>query len=162
MNTKVAVGALAAALLISGLLVGVSRGGSTGITEPTVLELKWTTDAATSRIHYFPLRDGEGGGQITIKKLVLYDLDGNEVGRQHIECLSAEKNWMCTFVSKIIDGPNTDKGTVVGVGAKPLKKVQTKVNVAITGGTGAYEGVSGYAKELGGTGKTTYTLYMTP
>lgn len=49
--------------------------------------------------------------------LVLNDQDGNKVGRQHIDCLASEKNRVCTFVSKIVVGPNADKGTVVGIGA---------------------------------------------
>ncbi len=166
MNRKIAIGALVGALLMSSSLIGVSYGGSNAsITEPTVIELNWDTEGKDSRVRYYLLGEYEGiTGQITMKKLPLFDQDGNRVGMQHISCTAAGPNWVCTLVSKIADGPYTDKGTVVGIAAKPLNiaNVDEGVNVVITGGTGAYENVGGHAVEVGGTGETTYTLFLLP
>ena len=102
MTRKLSVGALAAALLLSGALVGVSYGGnderSAAMRQPTVLEFKWNTRAEGSEVRFFRLRqyDRKCCGQVTEKDMPLMDLDGNVVGRQHISCTASDwTTWFC-------------------------------------------------------------------
>ena len=142
-NSAVAV--LAAALLVSGLFVGVSYGGGGGITEPQMIELTTVGcstddgDPATECAVY-PLRDSEGqrSGDIVRFKVPLWDVDGTQVGRGFLECIGAKGTGsMCTAVFSLKEGPYTDLGTIVstGVGGLPPR--------AITGGSGAYLNVRG-------------------
>ena len=180
MTRKLTIAVIATALLMSGALVGVGYAGGTGSTqpavleEPTVIELVWRTGAEDSHIRFLPLAgDMPGGrfeaegptiGQITTKKLTLFDVDGNEVGRHYIECLvTIDTPWICTQVSVLKDGPNTDKGTVVTTGYS--KHAPGKPNIStipVTGGSGAYNNVGGQAIQEGVDGKVRYTLYLEP
>ena len=169
MKSKVAVGALAGALLMSGLQVGVSYGGRKGITEPTVLKLHWNTRDEDSFVEYFAF-DPNGGrcdesdpvcAQITLKDMPLYDQDGNEVGRQHISCtLSDTTDWFCSYLSQLEDGPYTDRGQVTAIGGE---RPNGNSLVTITGGTGAYGNVgAGHGWKDGAIGRVTYTLTLVP
>jgi len=139
------VAALATALLLStGLFVGVSYGGATGITEPQVLELVSTgcspqDDNPLTECRTFPLKDSGGArsGEIARFRVPMADIDGNPVGRGYLECIDARKTGsICTIVLNLKDGPYTDVGTIVatGTGLPPS---------AITGGSGAYLNVRG-------------------
>jgi len=85
MNGKIAVGVLSGALLLSGLLVGISYGEPATITEFAVLELYWRTGHEDSAIESF-LFDPNGGfcndsdpvcGQVTLKDMMpLFDIGG--------------------------------------------------------------------------------------
>ena len=180
MFRKLSFGMIVAAFLMSGTLVGVGyagRGGSTRpavLEEPTVIELEWRTGAEDSHIRFFPLSEDEPGGefvaegpatgQITTKKLTLFDVDGNEVGRQFIECMvGPDTPWICTLVSNLKDGPYTDRGSIVATGYS--KHSYDKPNISsipITGGSGAYSNAGGYVIQEGVDGKVTYTLYIVP
>ncbi|HET7236111.1 MAG TPA: hypothetical protein VFK59_06730 [Actinomycetota bacterium] len=178
MDRKMAVGALVGALLMSSLLVGVGYAGGAGSThatvpdEPTVIELVWKTGAKDTNIRFIPLAgDKPGGpfkaegpttGQITTKKLTLFDVDGNEVGRQYIDCLvTIDTPWICTLVSVLKDGPNTDKGTVVATGySKHTPGMPNISSIPITGGTGAYNNAGGHAIQEGVDGTVKYTLFL--
>ena len=180
MYRKLSVGMLSAALLMSGALVGVGYAGGVGGTqpavleEPTVIELEWRTEAEDSHIRFFPLSEDEPGGrfeaegptigQITTKKLTLFDVDGNEVGRHYIDCMvTIDTPWICTQVSVLKDGPYTDKGTVVTTGYS--KHTPGKPNIStipVTGGSGAYNNVGGQAIQEGVDGRVRYTLYLDP
>ncbi len=156
MTRKLSVGVLAAALLLSGALVGVSfGGGGGGIPQPEVLELTFKD----KRIEFFALDtfDGKQRGQLTWVKRSLSDVDGNPVGTQRVECTAIiDPGWICTIVSTIQDGPNTDKGTIVATGVynghAPFS------TFAVTGGTGAYDNVGGRAKQE----DDSYTLFLVP
>src|SRR5262245_24096054 len=110
MNGKIAVAVLSGALLLSGLLVAISYGEPAETTEPTVLELWWNTHYEDSELQVF-LFDKRGGrcgeedkvcGQITEKDMPLFDVDGNEVGRQHISCIATDRTeWVCHQISVI-------------------------------------------------------------
>jgi hypothetical protein len=169
---KIVLGVLVGALLVSGLLVGVSYGDDqvrvASTSDPTVLELWWNTLGARSEVRYFLI--AEDGGrcgdddpvclQITEKDMPLFDVDGNEVGRQLISCSVTDvTGWNCTYITKIKDGPNTDTGQVVAIGTKRPSDVHT---IVVTGGSGAYENAGGHARQVGQEGKVTYTLYLTP
>lgn len=174
MFRKLSVGLIAAALLLSAALVGVSYGGGGGIadpagqTQPTVLKLWWNTERQDSEVRVF-LFDEHGGrcgeedevcGQITEKDMPLFDVDGNRVGRQHISCMASDvTEWVCHQISVIKDGPNTDPGQVTTFGVKNPSEIYT---IPVTGGTGAYEGVGGHARQVGQDGRVTYTLFLEP
>ena len=169
MSRKIAVGALSGALLMSGLFVGVSYGGSSGPIEPTVLQLGWHTGGQRTHIRIYPLRQAEGytptgpvTGQVTTKKMPVFDVDGNGVGTQYIDCMATvDTSWVCTLVSVLRDGPYTDKGTVVVTGVSKHRGDFVST-MAVTGGTGAYSNVGGYAIQEGVDGHVTYTLFLEP
>lgn len=173
MNRKLAVGGLTGALLLSGLLVGVSHGGSQGDTG-TVIELNWSTRAEDTLIEFFVLDPSAGRCedsdpiclQITLKDMPIFDQDGTQVGRQHIQCtwgghLDPAKSiaWFCSYVTKLRNGPYTDHGQLTGVG---VKRPNGDVLVSITGGTGAYENAGGYIVQTGDTRDVTFSIHLTP
>jgi hypothetical protein len=169
MNKKLIVGVLAAALLMSGFLVGVSHGGATGdATEGTPIELWWNTRGDDSWIEYL-LADPNGGRcdesdpvcvQITLKDLPIFDQDDTEIGRQHIQCTVADTvAWFCSSVTRLKDGPYTDHGQLTGVG---IKRPNGDLLISITGGTGAYEDAGGYVFQSGDTGRVTFTIHLAP
>jgi hypothetical protein len=174
MVRKASIGILAAALLLSGALVGVGGTQPAVLEEPTVIELEWNTDAEDTNIRFFPLSEDEPGGefeaegpasgQITTKKLTLFDVDGNEVGKQFIECMvGPDTPWICTLVSLLKDGPYTDKGTVVVIGQSHHHGRGPNISsLPVTGGTGAYNNVGGHAIQEGVDGRVTYTLFLEP
>jgi hypothetical protein len=139
-----AVAILASALLVSGLFVGVSYGG-TGITDPQVIELVSTgcdtndNDPATEcRVYRLIDTDGERSGAIFRFKVPLQDTDGNPVGRAYLECSGSEGTGQtCTLVLSLKAGPFTERGTIVSTGITPFPPR------AITGGSGAYLNVRG-------------------
>lgn len=142
---KGAVAALASALLLSGLLVGVSYGGGGGITEPQVVELV-TKGCATNdddpatecRVYQLKDTDGERSGEIFRFKVPLQDTDGNPVGRGYLECSGSKGTGQtCTLVLSLKPGPFTELGTIVSTGVNSLPPN------AITGGSGAYLNVRG-------------------
>jgi hypothetical protein len=150
MTKKLIVGALAAALLTSGALVGVSFGGGGGITQPTVIEL--SLDLCGDACRGFELRDPafgkRGTALITLSEDLLFDVDGNEVGYQSNHCTTSGGRgggtpWVCTLLLKLKAGPHTERGTVVITGIYRFSDPST---YAVTGGTGAYENVRGYAR----------------
>ena len=168
MDRKIAIGALVGALLMSGLHVGVSYGGSADTTEPTVLKLHWKTGDEDSFIEFFAFDPDSGPcedsdpvcGQITLKDMPLYDQDDNEVGRQHISCtVSDTTEWFCSLISELEDGPYTDRGQVTAIG---VKKPNGNSHVIITGGTGAYGNVGGHGWKDGDIGRVNYTLTLVP
>ena len=169
MNRKIAIGVLAGALLMSGLFVGVSYGGSPSTTEPTMLKLGWHTGGKRTHIRIYPLRQAEGyaptgpvTGQVTAKKLPLFDVDGNSVGTQYIDCMATvDTSWVCTLVSVLKDGPYTDKGTVVVTGVSKHRGDFVS-RMTVTGGTGAYNNVGGHVIAEGVDGHVTYTLFLVP
>jgi allene oxide cyclase-like protein len=85
----------------------------------------------------------------------LFDVEGTKVGQQSEQCtVSYGENkggtpWVCTYVITLKAGPHTEQGTVVTTGIYDFDSS----TFAVTGGTGAYENVRGYATmELVGTG----------
>ena len=149
MIKKLSVGLLAAALLTSGGLVGVSFGGP-GITEPQVIELDIDV---CGRAYWYPLSPEERvAGQITVCRSPIFDVDGERVGTHNISCMVSDKtDWVCTNLYTLKDGPHTDAGTIVATG----EYVDGDGDVfAVTGGTGAYQGVGGYAVQDQGAGAT--------
>jgi hypothetical protein len=48
------------------------------------------------------------------------------------------------------------------VSAFTTKRPSEICTVAVTGGTGTYEGVGGHAQQVGQDGRVTYTFFLTP
>jgi len=151
MKRKLMVGAIAAALLVAGGLVGVSYGQGGGITEPQVIEL--TLDVCGDSCRLFELQDPvhgrSGNALIALSKDPLFDVDGNEVGFQSEHCTTSEGHgvgtpWVCTYVLKLRAGPHTDPGSVVTTGIYTFGPS----TFAVIGGTGAYENVRGSARMI--------------
>jgi len=168
MNGKVVVGVISGALLLSGLLVGVSYGEPAGTDEPTVLELYWRTGHDDSQIEIFFIEHCDESvpvcGQISLKDMPLFDQDGNEVGRQHISCTASDTTaWVCSLISQLKDGPYTDKGTVVATGVSKHRPGKPNISsIPVTGGTGAYNNVGGHVIQEGVDGTVKYTLFLEP
>lgn len=142
---RVAVGAISAALVLAGTMVGEAVAGGGGIPGPTVLELVSANGCSPTdgdpgtECRDFPLEDAGGAlsGSLARFRLQLEDVDGNPVGRAFAECFDAKKTGsMCTLVLSLKPGPHTELGTIVatGVGLPPS---------AVTGGSGAYLNVRG-------------------
>jgi hypothetical protein len=158
MMRKLSVGLVATALVLSGAMVGVSYGGESGITEPEVIEL--SLDVCSNACRGFELRDvgfgRRGTALITLNHDALLDVEGNPVGRSSAQCTTSGGKgggtpWVCTIVVTLKAGTYTEAGTVVLTGIYRFSDPPEEY--AVTGGTGAYENVRGYAtQELVGTG----------
>jgi hypothetical protein len=164
---------LAVAMLTSALWGGVSVAGTDGITEPTVIEL-FTKGCghpdATCRV--FPLTDADGraSGMIARGNQPLFDADGNVVGRHRVSCTIARgTGWFCSRIETIRPGPHTERGTITvsglfrptAGGSGDPSKFDT---FAVTGGSGAYSTVRGYATERWDPDREAFahTYFLTP
>jgi len=162
MTRKLSVGVLAAALLLSGALVGVSFGGGGGITQPEVIELSLEI-CGRPNCTGWELRHvewGRGTGLITVARDPLFDVDGTQVGSQRTQCV-VSASWVCTWLVALKDGPYTESGTIVTTGIYGWEEGST---LAVTGGTGAYENVRGSAtlESASDPGGYVLTLNLTP
>jgi hypothetical protein len=158
MMKKLSVGLLAAALLMSGGLVGVSFGGGGGITEPQLIELH--INVCRNPYHYL-LGDPDAkiAGQVTVCRSPIFDVDGDRAGTQNVSCTVSDKtDWVCTHLYTLRDGPHTDSGTIVATGEYTDGDGDV---FAVTGGTGAYQDVGGYAVQEDGAG-INHTLNLIP
>ncbi len=163
MTRKLIVGALAAVLLTSGALVGVSFGGGGGINQPEVIELSVDICGNKGQCRFYPLRElgGHRTGQVSLSKNPLFDVNGDKVGRLNASCTVATGvNWVCTYVLTLKTGQHTERGTVVttGIYASPANPDV----FAVTGGTEAYENVRGFATFEDGPGRDPFILQLTP
>jgi hypothetical protein len=151
--------ALAVALLMSGTLVGVSYGGGGGITQPTVIELSTPLCIRGSSPHCRGSSVrwdlwGRGAGIIAASQDPVFDIDDNRVGILKHRCV----DWVCTDLLKLVDGQFTDRGTVVITGYFHPGDPSTW---AVTGGTGAYENVRGFARMVSERVKKRHSLTLT-
>jgi hypothetical protein len=167
MMRKVSVGVIASALLVSGGLVGVSFAGAGGITEPQVIEL--SLDLCGDSCRGFELQDPilgrRGTAWIVVSDDPLFDVDGTRVGHQSEQCtVSYGRNdkggtpWLCTNVITLKAAPHTEPGTVVTTG---IYKFGGET-YAVTGGTGAYGNVRGYATMVVVDDREVLTLNLIP
>jgi hypothetical protein len=158
MAKKVGIGAIAAALLLSGGLVGVSYGGTGGIPEPQTIELQ--IDVCRNP-HFFFFGDPEGPksadvGQVTLCRSPIFDANGDRVGTHNTSCTVSDRtDWICTHTYVLRAGPFTEDGTIIGTGNYTGGDGD---EIAITGGTGAYQDVGGYAVQ----GDGDHTLNLIP
>jgi len=132
------IGVLVAALLLSGLFVGVSQ----GVTGPTTVRLTFG-ELLVERDYPLRERQGDRTGAISFFKGRLEDADGTEIGRHRSECPDADGvgSW-CTHTLVLHDGPHTEAGTITVTG---LFKGFNGEEYAVVGGTGGYAGANGTA-----------------
>ena len=166
-------GLLAGAMLASSLWVGVSHASTEAITEPTVIELftkGCSSRGSTCRVFTLKDADGRKSGMIARGNQRLYDVDGNIVGRHRVSCTIAwGTGWFCERIETIRPGPNTERGTITVTGlfrpefggSGDPSKFDT---FAVTGGSGAYANVRGYATESWDPGRDAYahTFHLIP
>lgn len=157
MMKKLSLGLLAVALLTSGGLVGVSFGGGGGIAEPQLIELH--IDVCENPHHYLLRNHTRVFGQVTLCRSPIFDVDGDRVGSQNASCTVSDKtDWVCTSLYTLKDGPHTDGGTIVTTG----QYIDGGGDVfAVTGGSGAYQDVGGYAVQEEGPG-VNHTINLIP
>jgi hypothetical protein len=155
---RIGAGALVAALLVSGLLVGVSYGGSEAITQPTTIVL--TELEGTGIVSAVLRARGKDTGIMLMSEGHLEDADGNRVGAYRIVCTGWKGGHanMCTRVDSIKPGPYTERGLISSVG---LFRGAERDVYTVTGGSGAYDNVRGDAIERC-TGGCTFTLNLIP
>jgi Dirigent-like protein len=126
---NISIGVLVAALLASGLFVGVSS-GSTGSTTVRLTFGELVAEYA------YPLRDSQGvrSAELETYRGLILDEGGTRVGAHR-------SGWWCTHLLSLHPGAFTGEGTVVVTG---LFKGFSGEQMAIVGGTGAYAGANGY------------------
>ena len=158
MIRKGGIGVIAAAFLLSGALVGVSYGGGGGITEPELIELHIDV---CQRPHYYLLRnDTTIAGQVTLCRSPILDAEGDRTGTQNVSCtVSDATDWVCTNLYVLKAGPSTEDGTIVTTGHYTDGDGDV---FAITGGTGAYQDVGGYAVQGDERRGVNHTLNLIP
>jgi hypothetical protein len=148
MDRKLSIGVLAAALLLSGLLVGVSYGGPAAIADPQVIELH------AGKVLGEPVT-GKGGEQLGE---VMLGAGGHAVGAARWDMSGGGLNWHATIVY-VLTGGGLDQGTVVAMG---MFRGFNGERLAVAGGTGAYANARGFVRLTVENGNYTHTLHLLP
>jgi len=143
---KTATGALIAALLASGLLVGVSQGDTTRIDAPLTVEL----------VSGEPLKELTKGIHHQLREEAL-DTGGARVGTIRWNCANGA-DWHCTVVYSL-RGSVEERGMIVAAG---IFRGFTGESLAVTGGTGAFANVRGSIELSVGSDGFTHTLELIP
>jgi len=145
MNRKV-MGLLAGIALVGGGVVSLHAGPASADTTLN-LRLKESFCGADrsycKRLNHNP--SGSFGDSLVFSLPLEYRSDGRRAGRDEGECVTLVKDSgraYCTFVAHLRNGTVAVQGTVA------LSNTDESV-LPITGGTGAYEGASGYWKQVG-------------
>lgn len=149
---------IAGALLAAGATAAAcSSSGSSGpITSPQTLTFKTTLKTLTR----VPVAYQTSSGPVPGDSTVITDdymKDGKVVGTDDVQCvLITLKSALCTVAVKFSNGGITLQGMGPADGSGTF-------NVAITGGTGVYEGARGQATISSGKGNTgTETFHLIP
>jgi len=127
MRQRSSIAAALAALMISGLLVGVSNGDESPPAGSQVLDL------TAGEV----LAERSGGIWSQLREEAL-DGDGERVGTIRWNCAEAA-DWHCTVVYGLKGDPGT-RGTLVAMG---IFRGFNGESLAVAGGTGAYAGAGG-------------------
>jgi hypothetical protein len=139
------IAAVVTALALAGLLAVVSSGDAAQVARTASVEL--IVDACTDQsCQAYPIAKGAEYSAVNLR---VRDVDGQAVGRSRCSCLSSRAaGSVCDMVLSLRDGGHTANGTVLATGLfRPLADDRSVSTYAITGGTGAYTGASGYATE---------------
>lgn len=166
MGRKLLIGGLVSTALLVGTLVGVSYGGGGGITEPRVIELTHSSCGKDAHCWFYQLKAGPGFGQLVQGRIPSYDVDGNLVGTSHAWVTTASGTGsIATVIERLKDGANTDRGSVTLTGFVQRNGCYFGDEVctfAVTGGSGAYVNVRGYATVESDPEGIRTTLYLIP
>ena len=145
MKRKV-LGLFAGIVLVGGGVVSLQAGPATADTTLN-LRLKESFCGADrsycKRLDHNPL--GSFGDSLVFSLPLEYRSDGRRAGRDEGECVTLAKDSghaYCTFVAHLRNG------TVAVQGSIALSDTDVSI-LPITGGTGAYQGASGYWKQVG-------------
>lgn len=160
-NGRQALAALATIALAVGWMAGASVAAGNSITEPVMIALSSTgaTDAGT-RTYILRDTNDRRSGNISVYREPLLDADANPVGNVRVECMTARGvAWSCTTIATLHAGPFTQEGTIVYTG---LFRGFNGEELAVTGGTGAYQNVRGYAALTIQGDLFVRTLYLIP
>jgi hypothetical protein len=165
MRRNISISVLTAAMMLSGLLVGIAYGNSDGITEPRTIELNTGhCGGPAARCRFYGLKTkGRVDGQILTVNGPMLDVDDSPIGRFRETC--TYEGWnanICTQVFSIKAGAHTDPGTVVTTGILGEWIKGLNGDFAITGGTGAYANARGHATKVYDGTDFIFTLYLTP
>jgi len=145
--------AIATCMLIGAGWLGTASARSSAITDPTVITLH---DQGEARGHFYPVKneDGKKTGGLGMFQNGLLDDDGEVVGHVRDQCANAKGlDWICTMVITLEDGTIVTEGTFGGFQGEEL---------AVLGGTGAYDNVRGYLVLGSDADGGTRTLHLTP
>lgn len=158
---RLAIAALGTIALAVGWLTGTSVAAGNGITGPAVIALSSTgAPEAGSRTYILRDTDGRRSGNLSVFREPLLDADANHVGNVRVECVTARGvAWYCTTIATLHAGPFTQEGTIVYTG---LFRGFNGEELAVTGGTGAYQNVRGYATLTVQNDLFVRTLYLIP
>ncbi|HEY6566566.1 MAG TPA: hypothetical protein VI341_03525 [Actinomycetota bacterium] len=165
MYKTLSIGTLVAVLLSSGLWLGVSLGGQGGISEPEAIEVNTGHCGGPGvRCRFYGLRaEGRVDGQIITVNGPSKDVDGDIVGRLRETCTYEGGNTnICTQVFTMRSGPNIDRGSIVTTGVLGEWVEGLNGTFAVTGGTGAYVNVRGYATKVYDGRDFIFTLHLIP
>ena len=127
MRQKLGIAAAVAALMIAGLLVGVSSGDESPPAGPQVTEL----------ISGVVLAERSRGISSQVREEAL-DVDGERIGTIRWHCVNGT-DWHCTVVYGLKGAPGM-RGTLVAMG---IFRGFSGESLAVVGGTGAYTGAGG-------------------
>lgn len=160
MRRWLGVGVLGAAVVTAVVGLGISDPTSAGTVELVEIRLVYGELALQ---HGYRLEDerGDRSAVIELYKGPLLDVEGNEIGVHRCQCVHAAGfGWTCTHIYRLGPGPSTSRGTVVITG---VFRGFNGERAAITGGTGAYAGATGYAVATTEGDAFVHTLHlMTP
>jgi len=131
----------AAAALLALAVSGISAGSSRR-TLPAELDLV-AVHCGAPRTHCTFNNTGSPkslAGDVWVFRVPLLDASGTQVGWHEAKCNPVNENRaVCSIVETLSDGTITEQGIFLPNAGKELG------TFAVTGGTGAYEGVSGHA-----------------
>jgi hypothetical protein len=155
---------LASAIALVSVLVatGVSWAGS-GISGPTELDFTLATcGAAHTKCTYVDTGSHDRvAGDILADRSILFDANDHRAGTTEATCIAVtELRFRCGFTESLHDGTIELSGVFLTNGVKgDLSDLGT---FAVTGGTGTYEGVGGYATFGLVNGVFTRTIFLVP
>ena len=129
MGKKLGTAVVIAVLLLSGVLAGVSYGGSAEISDPKTIALTLGKGIKA-----------EERGPISQDRCVLLDENGDRVGTLMFNSVFLT-DWHVTVVYRLQAIEGLERGTIVATG---IFGGFSGESLAVTGGTGAYANVRGY------------------
>ena len=155
MRTRYAIVAAVVALTLS--VAGAAERTRAGTATDAGIRLVYG-DLASQRSYRLEDERGKPSAVMELFRGPLLDEDGNEIGIHRCQCVNGSGyGWTCTHIYRLMEGPFTARGTVVITG---VFRGFNGERAAITGGTGAYAGVTGEAVATVEDGAFVHTLHL--